>query len=313
MISHKRLIAVGSMLDNGLSMEKIARLLKLKMSTIERYARHIFNDSGKGGAKKEPKHSAPKILLFDIETLPMEVYVWGLYKQKIPMDNIIKDWSIVSWSAKWLFSPHIYSGVVSPTEAMERNDKSIMLGIFNLFESANIIVGHNCNRFDIRKLNARWIVNGYPPPSPYKVVDTLKVSQKRFAFSSHKLDYLVNLLCDTNKLKTEYSLWKRCCNGDDKALRYMEKYNKRDVRILEDLYVELIPWLGILPSYGLYGDCKENMCPHCGGSDLDFNITPYYTTAGRFKAFRCTTCMSIGRSRISDLTKEDRESLLLSI
>ena len=38
-----------------------------------------------------PINDLPKILLFDIETSPMEVYVWGLYKQFISHNNIIKD------------------------------------------------------------------------------------------------------------------------------------------------------------------------------------------------------------------------------
>ena len=40
---------------------------------------------------KSPRMDLPKILLFDIETSLMEVYVWGLYKQFIPHTNIIKD------------------------------------------------------------------------------------------------------------------------------------------------------------------------------------------------------------------------------
>ncbi len=55
----------------------------------------------------------PRILLFDIETAPMEVFVWGLYKQFIPHTNVIKDWFILSWSAKWLYEDKILSAVVT--------------------------------------------------------------------------------------------------------------------------------------------------------------------------------------------------------
>ena len=63
-----------------------------------------------------PKVNLPKILLFDIETSLMEVYVWGLYKQFIPHTNIIKDkngeektWYVLSWAAKWLYDENIIS------------------------------------------------------------------------------------------------------------------------------------------------------------------------------------------------------------
>ena len=56
---------------------------------------------------ESPEIGLPKILLFDIETSLMEVYVWGLYKQFISHNNIIKDkdgnektWFVISWAAK---------------------------------------------------------------------------------------------------------------------------------------------------------------------------------------------------------------------
>ena len=35
-----------------------------------------------------------KILLFDIETAPMEVYTWSLWPKSISYDNVIKDFDI---------------------------------------------------------------------------------------------------------------------------------------------------------------------------------------------------------------------------
>lgn len=301
MISRSKLMVVKSLSRSGISNEKIAGMLCIKESTVERYLR--INTEQKDFSK---------ILIFDIETLPMEVYVWGLYKQQIPYENIIKEWSIVSWSAKWVGKSNIMSMSVSPDEAEKRLDYSIMCEIWNLFEEANIVIAHNASKFDVRKLNARWKINGLNPPSPYTIIDTLKVAQKKFAFSSHKLDYLVNLLNNRSKIKTEYSLWKRCCSGDEDAIRYMEQYNRGDVSILEDLYFELRPWIDSHPNINIYSDLDEERCPHCGNTDLDFDIEKYFTPAGRFVAFRCNECFSIGRNRISDLTQEERKNILLS-
>ena len=71
----------------------------------------------------------PKILLLDIETAPMEVYVWGLYKQYIPHDNIIKDWCMLSWVAKWLYDEDTKSDLITAEEAIDRNDKRIVKSI----------------------------------------------------------------------------------------------------------------------------------------------------------------------------------------
>ena len=53
----------------------------------------------------------------------MEVYVWGLYKQFISHNNIIKDkngneksWYVLSWAAKWLYDDDVMSDIVTPEE-----------------------------------------------------------------------------------------------------------------------------------------------------------------------------------------------------
>ncbi len=46
------------------------------------------------------KTSPAKILIFDIETAPMNVFSWGMYDQNINIEQIIDDWFIICWSAK---------------------------------------------------------------------------------------------------------------------------------------------------------------------------------------------------------------------
>ena len=49
-----------------------------------------------GRARKQMPLIAPKILLLDIETSPMEFLGWGLFKQQPSIDNIVKEWAILS-------------------------------------------------------------------------------------------------------------------------------------------------------------------------------------------------------------------------
>ena len=149
----------------------------------------------------------PKILITDIETAQMLVKVWGLYKQRIDPRRIVKDWFILMWAAKWLRSNEILGDCVSPKEAKARNDKRILESIWKYLNEADIIVGHNINRFDIRKINARFFYHKILPPSQYQTVDTLKHSQKNFAFSSHKLDYITKYRKMPSKLETGIELW----------------------------------------------------------------------------------------------------------
>ena len=257
---------------------------------------------------------APQILLFDIETSPMEVFVWGLYKQRINPDNVIKDWSVLSWSAKWLFDDHVMGDVVTGEDAIEREDWRILGEMWELLNEADIVIGHYSSGFDHPKLNARFILNDMSPPMPYQVIDTKKVASKHFSFSSNKLDYLSKLFMNKKKISTDFGLWKRCVAGSDEALSEMLEYNRMDVLLLEEVYLELRPWIKSHPNMGLYVEGGMERCANCGDaiSEVDWRGF-YYTPAGRYKAYRCKECGAIGRSRYSDLKVDERKNLTLSV
>jgi len=254
-----------------------------------------------------------KILLFDIETSPMEVYTWSLFmKGYLPIDNIIKDWSVLSWAAKWLFEVDIMSEVVSPKDAQKRKDHTIIEGMWHLLNDADIVVAHNGAKFDVRKINARFIANGLAPPMPYRVIDTMKVAKKSFAMSSFKLDYLNGFFELPRKIHTEFQLWIDCVTGSEEALNEMVTYNRQDVVALEELYLHLRPWIKSHPNVALYQDTEESLCANCGSRHLSWG-GHYYTPVGKYAAFRCVSCGAVGRSRLSALTTEQRKRLLTSV
>lgn len=254
----------------------------------------------------------PKILIYDIETSPMEIYTWGLFKQKPGISQVIKDWSIICWSAKWLFDSTIMSDSVTGEECFNRYDASILPDLWKLFDEADIIIGHNIQSFDIRKTNLRFALAGFNPPSPYRIIDTYKTSRRVFSSASLKMDYLNKIFGLDMKDDAPYEWWKGAASGNDEAIRKMLEYNKTDVRINEDLYLKIRPWIKSHPNVGLYMDTDEEVCTYCGNEQLTWG-GKYYTPAGRFLSFRCDSCGGIGRSRFSDLDKETKARLLLSI
>lgn len=295
--------------ETNLSNSGIANKLGCSKRTVRRYA-----NSDKP-ARRIYKRKRGKILLFDIETAPMEVYVWGLIDKRnryISPENVIKDWSVLSWAAKWLFEPDIISDVATPEEAENRDDARIIERIWNLFEKADIIVAHNAYKFDVRRLNARFIINDLGPNTPYRVIDTLKEARKVFDFPSYKLDALNERFGLSKKIETNFQLWIRCVTGGKKALKEMQTYNKSDVVALEELYLALRPWIKSHPPMSLYHDVIDaERCPTCESEKLSWNGF-YATPAGKYKSFRCDKCGAIGRSRYSWLEKEERENLVIS-
>jgi len=83
------------------------------------------------------------------------------------------------------------------------------------------------NKFDIRKLNARFIQQGLIPPLPYQSIDTLKVAKRYFAFSAYSLNFLCKMFGLSPKIHTGYELWKNCCKGDEKAIKKNETVQYR--------------------------------------------------------------------------------------
>ena len=177
-VSHDRLQDVIEFYnENG--EDETLQAYNIKGSSLRRYLRkYHHNDS-------------PKIFLFDIETAPMRAYVWGLWKQNIePNTQLSNDWFCLSWAGKWLFDHKIYSQRLTGDEALDEDDTRIIHGIWGKLNEADIVIAHNGWKFDIPRLNTRFIVNGLLPPLPYEVIDTLKVAKRSFAFSSNKLDML---------------------------------------------------------------------------------------------------------------------------
>ena len=262
--------------------------------------------------KWESYYVAPegaKILLFDIETTPMEVYVWGLFGNKyINYGNVIRDWNVLSWSAKWLCDSKVMSDIQTPEEAIGHDDKRVLGGIWDLIDKADVVIAHNGDKFDLKKLNTRFHMNGYLPPSPYQSIDTLKVVKRNFAFSSNRLDYLGQIMTNKGKIETNFQLWTDCIKGDKRALKKMLEYNEEDVRLLEEVYMELRPWIKSHPNMGLYEGIET--CPSCGCSDLYPNGGYYTTTVNRYESYRCGDCGALSRRLKSELSPEERKQLM---
>lgn len=253
-----------------------------------------------------------KVLIFDIETLPIIAYTWKIYKTVLSDQMIIKDWCVLSWSAKWLGEDKVIGEVLTSEEAIDRNDSRILFGVHKLLDEADIIVAHNGKNFDDKKLKARFYLNKMAAPSPYKIVDTLQHSRANFGFTCHKLDYISKLTLRKAKLETNFELWRKCDNGDEEALGYMLEYNGEDVNILEQIYLNMRGWMSGVPNFGTISPLEEAACPHCGSINLEENGY-FITSISKFKSFVCLDCDGRSRERKSILSKEQKENLLVPV
>ena len=234
----------------------------------------------------------PKTLLFDIETSPNLSFNWGFYEQTAL--DIKQDWHLLSFSAKWLGERKIYTYALPDFKGYKynkNNDKALVKKLWGFFNEAEIVIAHNAP-FDTKKTNARFLIYGLRPPSPYKVLDTLKIARKYFRYDSNKLDELARQLKLGRKLvHTGKDLWFKCMNGDLKAWKLMKKYNAQDVKLLEDLYLRLRPYLENHPHYVGYKVCHACGSPRVIKRGFDRLV------GSRKQRYQCQSCGSFSREK----------------
>jgi hypothetical protein len=125
----------------------------------------------------------------------------------------------------------------------------------------------------------------------------LKHARKQFAISSNRLDYIGQFLGIGRKIDTGgFDLWARCMQGDDEALKEMQVYCDQDVKLLEDVYLTLRPYIKPHPNVGLLINDDIKRCPTCGSDKLK-PIGDYYTTVSIFEEYNCDNCGGNCRSR----------------
>lgn len=257
----------------------------------------------------------PRVLILDIETAPILACVWKIWDECVGLNQIKQDWHVLSWAARWIDDP---AGEVMYRDQRNakklEDDKALITPLWHLLDEADVVVTQNGVSFDIRKLNARFILNGMQPPSSYKNVDTLLIAKRRFSFTSNKLEYMTDKLCTKyKKLKHHeypgFDLWAAVLAGDRKAWRVMEKYNKHDVLSLEELYKKLMPWDNSV-NYNLYDSEEGSPVHRCACGSTEFKKRGFfYSPTGKFQRYRCLGCGAETRSRKNLFSTERKKHI----
>lgn len=165
-------------------------------------------------------------------------------------------------------------------------------------------------------LNSEFILAGLPPPPPYRQIDLLRTVRSQFRFPSNKLDYVSQAFGLGRKTKNmNMDIWKGCMNDDPKAWAKMLRYNKNDVRLTEDVYFKLLPWIKGHPDSSLYnqydGRDAGMACPKCDSKDIIARGN-FKTHSAIFKRYSCKSCNSWFRGKVN-ISLQDKNDKTVSI
>lgn len=241
-----------------------------------------------------------KILILDIETAPNIAYVWRFFKENVGAKQVIENSYMLSFAAKWLGEEQVYYEDLS-----NQHEKDMLLVLAALLDSADIVVAHNGDGFDLPHIQGRFLLHGIQPPSPYKQVDTVKVARKEFNFPSNSLEYLTNVLDlpvkkGGHKKFPGFELWLGVLRNDPEAWAEMKEYNIDDIRALECLYLKMLPFMRFHPNVAAFESHDEPVCPKCGSNHMQYRGYAY-TNVGKYHRLHCQSCGGWSRERLREL------------
>jgi DNA polymerase elongation subunit (family B) len=249
----------------------------------------------------------PRILIFDIESVGMEVKTYSLKTDYISPKNILKDWAILSYAAKFRGEDQFHYLDQRYTQD-KRDDRQVVEGLHELIITSDILIGHNIDAFDFKKFNTKAAKYGLHPIPPKITYDTLKIARKFFAVSSNSLSYLANFFALKSK-KSDHgkypgdSLWDACMSGDMEAWDENEAYNKQDVLVTDELFDYLSRYDSRINFQAFYHR------PKCScGSDAFHRTEDFsYTKQGQFRIYKCIECQKPFVSKDNLIDKDLRK------
>lgn len=203
-----------------------------------------------------------KKLFFDIETSYNVIADFSCgWNKTIGPNQILKERAVICICYKW----HNEDKVHRLTWDKNQDDKQMLIDFIKIIETADEVIGHNSERFDIKWLRTRCLYHRIPCPSKFRSLDTLKKAKGSFNFNSNKLDYIGQFLGVGQKTDTGgLQLWIDVCqNKDVEALSKMVDYCINDVILLQDIYNEINAYIHHNTNFAVLNGLPKWCCPEC--------------------------------------------------
>lgn len=251
----------------------------------------------------------PRIIIFDIETLPnlkealkhwpklsnypgrtlkatvtsVACFGWKRYGRK--RTHCLNAWDFKNWNKD------------------VNDDSRLVKEIHKILSQADTVVSHNGKKFDWRFLQTRFVKHGLPPLHNIHHVDTCEISRRNLYSIDNRLNTIGELLADDNKLENGgWQLWVDVHNKKKSAMNLMVRYCKQDVDLLEKCFIKLIPLIKNLPNWNNYRSDKKiregtQVCPNCGSTELKRHGWRYTSTMVYMRLI-CKSCGTHSRTDV---------------
>lgn len=216
----------------------------------------------------------PKILFYDIETTPFRTWSFRLGEQYVGHKQIVKGdkIDIICITYCWNKGKAIHLDF-----GYEKQDSKEMIREFDkIIKQADITIGQNSDRFDVKHINTQRMLHRLPPFPDWAdcTDDLLKQLRKYFNLPSNKLDYVSELFGFGGKMDMEMQTWidiKEKNENGIKSFNKMIRYGKKDVIDTRASFNRIKPY--IKPKFNMATFLQEHVCTNCGSSNIYKNGT----------------------------------------
>lgn len=241
------------------------------------------------GAQLQNAHN---VLILDIERMKGQALIefWDLgdYKNRRIHADTVTQWPRTICAAwNWYGKPKVEFAA-----EWDHGREPMLKAIWDAYDRAQIVVGHNIDGFDTKKLKSEWRDMGLPAPSPFKSIDTLKIARREFGDESRTLDALcqrMGIQAKTDRYDVEVA--RAALAGDKKAQRQIKAYNCGDIAATSGLYDAIRPWHSSHP-HSVIGTADDRLtCNACWGDRIEPNG---YKLANQilYRLYRCRDCQA---------------------
>lgn len=243
------------------------------------------------GLAKAKLSNAHRVLIIDIErmkgTATVEFWDLGDFKnRRIHADDVTAWPRTICAAWNWYESDRVEFA----SEWGKGGRESMLRRIWQAYDKAQIVVGHNVAAFDTKKLKSEWRDMGLNPPSPFKQVDTLTIARREFGDESKTLDALCRRMGITAKTdRFDVEIARAAIAGDRQAQARIKDYNVGDIGATKGLYDAVRAWDASHP-HSVVGTTDDRpTCNSCWGDRLEVNG---YKLANLilYRLFRCRDC-----------------------
>lgn len=229
-----------------------------------------------------------KRLYFDLEVSPNIGMFWGAgHKISVGYENIIKERAIICICYKWEGEKTVHALWWDK----KQDDKEMLKAFIKIAGEADELIGHNGDKFDLAWVRTRCLFHRVPCFPSYTTVDTLKIARSKFRFNSNRLDYIGKFLGLGQKIHTSFGMWTEITlHNNQQELNKMVKYCKGDVKLLEQVYLEMKNHIPAKGHYGVLSGGSRHSCPECGSLNVIKSKTRISASGYKKHQFNCKDC-----------------------